>query len=312
MKTFISLATKVAAALLALASSNIRGIAADADRFGQRPKPSAEMKVRQAVEASGKDLATSAKLLQEALEEDPSYYRAQLNLGLIRQAQNLKKEAVSELEVANEMKNAYDVKDAGIFAELGFAYHRADMYEQAQKAFADGVANITKLTPQEQEKLLQRGVAFYLEYQNPQAATILYETAKGGLNPALRATMDTFLKQGIERLTRNDVDGGWVSYGREKLTVTGSEWGAQLFRKVDGSPGVPKAGEKITPLGGAVNIRMDRRRTENKETQLALAVGYARPGEVFTVVSEPFGVELDRDLAGWKAWWVQVKRDKAP
>jgi hypothetical protein len=269
--------------------------------------------VKQAVEVQRSDPATAERLLREAVATDSNYYGAQLNLGLlVLQNESRVKQAVSELEKTLAMKDRLRIKDSTIYGELAFAYHRADNEKSAADMFGQGVQHLAELDPVEQRKLLERGVAFFLDYQNPAGARqLVKQAANKGLNQYLLLQIQGFLINGVARLTKNDAPDGWVLFAKQKRPPEpGGKYLSQLFEKIDRSAGVPTKGDIVTPKGTTVNMRSDRIHPEDKDAAkdaatLASWVGVARLEERFEVlevvpVSVPDAVAL----------WMHIKRVK--
>ncbi|MEO8613907.1 MAG: tetratricopeptide repeat protein [Luteolibacter sp.] len=280
--------------------------------WGQHPKPQAKILVDKAVLQSQQDLNEASILLKTATVEDPNYYRAQRNLGLIRLSQNNNFDAIVELNKALDIQKSQGVKDPTIWSELGFAYDRAEMPEEAEKAFQNGVIHIKELTPPDQLKLLQRGAASYMLRQNPLGAKKLLESARPALDLGTASKVENFITESVVTLTKSDIQEGWVSFGRQSTSGTSTNWDKLLFKKITAGDLPPKNGDNVTPLDFVVNIRADYRRPENKDNQLGTPIGFARPGETFTLIEDPVAVQLGEELVGWTAWWIKIRRDAVP
>jgi tetratricopeptide (TPR) repeat protein len=292
------------------------------DRWGQKPNPKAVEKMEAAIKIGGKDIAKSEVLLKEVLAMEPNYYRAQYNLGLVQLAQNKKKEAVEEMRRAYAIQERFEKKDFSIYTDLGRAYAQAGMTDEAKKAFETGARQIKQLEPGDQERLLQYGIAFFVEEQNPAAAFGLFDRVRTDMDQALKPKIEDFLNKAVARLKANDVQEGWVSYVQQADAPNGKEFKKQLFTLKDGSTGIPKDGQKITPKDTVVYIRDRQYQPENEESPMGNPIGFARVRETFTVVGDPVAVKVPKkpdtaqkapvDQREWTAWWVKVKRDKSP
>jgi len=256
-----------------------RGANAPVDSWGQTPRPDLAAKVNHAVEASKSAPADAERMLREVVAADPNYYSAQFNLGLlVLQKQDRAKEAVKELEKALDIKQRLKIKDSTIYGELALASYRADDAPAATKRFREGVEHLKELKPADQKKLLERGVAFFLDYQDPADARKLLDQATNGDQEVLKEVRE-FLRLGIERLTKNDPPEGWVRYAKQPIGAgPDATYIDQLFVKADGSPGPPKKGDIVTPKDTTVNMRADKLHSENSDSTLASWIGRSSVG----------------------------------
>ena len=296
--------------------------AQEADRWGQKPKPESVSKLADALNIRETDIAKSEALMREVLAVDPDYYRAQYNLGLVCLALNKKTEAVEELKKAYAIQEKFAEKDYSIYTDLGRAYEQAGMKEEAKTAFATGARLIKKIEPEDQERLLQHGIAFYIGDQNPAAGLSLLKQVRADLDPAVGPKVDTFLNDAVTKLMANDVEEGWVSYVQQADTPAGKEFKSQLFTLAGGGTEIPTDGQKITPKDTVVYVRDRAYDPSNEKAPLGRPLGFARIGETFTVIGKPLAVTVPKKVDNaqqgvvenkkWTAWWVKVKREKTP
>ena len=272
------------------------------DKWNQAPKPDLVTKVDQAVAKSRSDPVAAERLLREVVTADPSYYRAQLNLGLVLLQAGRFNDSIIELMKAQDMQASLHINDPTIYGELGFAFYQADRDEDAATAFKEGVKHLAEMSPSDQQKLLQRGIAFFLEYQNPAGARSLFEEAKSGLNPQVLPEVQKFLEDGVTRLTKNDVQAGWVHVANHPIGDP-SAVQDQLFYRTDGRPTLPVKSDIVTPIT-TVNMRTA---PETPDTTLGGWAGTAR-------VAEQFQVDDVKPVqtANTVSIWMHVKRVKPP
>lgn len=312
-------------ALITLSSALCAIVAAqgqEVDRWGQKPKPESVAKVAEAINIRETNIAKSEALLKEVVAAEPDYYRAQYNLGLVWLTQNKKTEAVEAFKKAYAIQEKFEQKDYSIYTDLGRAYEQAGMREEAKASFTTGAGLIKKIAPDDQERLLQHGIAFYIGDQNPAGGMGLLKQVRGDLDPALAPKLDTFLNDAMSKLMANDVEEGWVSYVQQADTPTGTEFKSQLFTLVGGGTEVPTEGQKITPKDTVVYLRDRAYDPANEKAPLGRPLGFARIGETFTVIGKPLAVSVPKKASNvqqapvedkkWTAWWVKVKREKMP
>jgi hypothetical protein len=155
----------------------------------------------------------------------------------------------------------------------------------------------------DQKKLLFRGGASFLEFQDSPGARKLVQAAVGRIKPETQAEVQKFLGEGIARITRNDVQEGWVRFAKQKDSANPATLDSVLFKKVNGEAGMLKAGDIITPSSFTVNMRADKPNPEKTDATLGKWVGFARIEEQFEVL-EVASVRLgDTNLI-----WMRVKR----
>lgn len=293
----------ISAAFAVLTPARVRAQASS--NWGQSPKPEVVGKVQQAVAASRTSAPAAEKLLREAVVADPDYYRAQLNLGLVLLQQNRNADAAAELKKALDVQQRNNIKNPAIYAELGYAHQRADNTEKAAEIFMKGVEHLPELSEEDQKKLIFRGVTSFLEFQDPPGARKFVGKASGKIKPEMQAEVQTFLEDGIARITRSEAQEGWVRFAKQKETANPASLESVLFKKVNGEAGILKAGDIVTPASVVVNMRAEKPNPEKPEATLGKWVGFARMEEQFEVVEV-----VPVRVADSTALWMRVKRRK--
>ena len=273
--------------------------------WGQSPKPELIGKVQQAIEANNTSATTAEKLLREAALADPTYYRAQFNLGLVLLQQGRNAEAALELTKALDLQEKHNIKDPAIYAELGYAHQRADQTEKSAEIFMKGVEHLSELSEEDQKKLLFRGIASFLVFQDPPGARKFVGKASGKIKPDMLAEVQSYLDRGIAGITRDDVQEGWVRFAKQKDPANPATIESVLFKKVNGEAGMLKTRDIVTPSSVVVNMRADKPNPEKADGTLGKWVGYARLEEQFEV-----GEVVTVRIGDSTSLWMHVKRHK--
>lgn len=279
------------------------------DRWGQTPNPEIADKVKRAVAINKEQFDAAEQLLREALTKDADFYGAQLNLGLLLlQKEERSKDALAELNKANQIAQQRQIDDPTIYAELGFAAYRADKEIEAKQAFQQGVEHLAQMKPSDQKKLLERGVAFFLDYQNPSGARqLIDQSTRYGADLNILKSTNVLLNKGIKQMTKHDVQDGWVRYAKQPIGAeSNTVYTDELFKKIDGMPGPIKKGDIVTPSQDPVNIRADKLHPENTEATLATWIGIARIDEKFVVLEDPIPIPTPEAVA----LWMRIERVK--
>lgn len=161
---------------LVLFGSLVAGPSRAADPF-QPGIPDSQVQRLDVARRLGTDAAIEA--ITQILKENPAYYRAHYNLGLVYLNAGRPKESLPHLERALALREAEgsQIRDSTIYNSLGWAQYLSGDLDSAEKTFQKGLAEASDAPRASKAKLFNNLGTLYLEKGEVEAARKYYTEA---------------------------------------------------------------------------------------------------------------------------------------
>lgn len=182
--------------VLALAVLALPGTAMGQDRFQSniRVESVGKLNDAKALNKTGKSEQAEDKL-SRLTKEEPAYFAAHYNLGLVQAEATKYPQAIASLERARDLREKNNIKDATIYNSLGWAYMLNGELAKAEEAFAVAKINEKSLSRESRARLYNNTGWLYM-------STGRYEEARKSFDAAAKDYDSSFARENLKTLSR--------------------------------------------------------------------------------------------------------------